>query len=105
MTKRVFQIVLLVALAVNAPAATRCVHSTIQKGIDHCQPGDSLFIPAGVYNEALVLKDGITLIGEAGETILDGAGLGTRLISCAADCQQPTVIEGLILQNARLAER
>ena len=94
-----------VALALNASAATRYVErGTIQQSIDHCAPGDTLYIPAGVYSEALVLKDGITIIGR-GIVVLDGTRLKTRLISCESDCEHPTRIENIILQNARHQER
>ena len=105
MTKKIFIILCCVALALHASAATRFVQGTIQQGIEQCAAGDTLIVAPGVYHESIVLKDGVTIIGQAGETILDGTGLETRLISCAADCQQPTVLEGLVLQNARHNER
>ena len=114
--RRVIYILCLVALALNASATTRVVTGSIRQGMEACQTGDTLIIPAGVYNEAIVLKEGVTVIGgytsdeleignwklEIGhQTILDGAGLKTRLISCEADCKEPTVVENLVLQNAR----
>ena len=114
--KRILDILCLVALALNASATTRVVTGSIRHGMEACQTGDTLIIPAGVYNEAIVLKDGVTVIGgytsdeleignwklEIGhQTILDGTGLKTRLISCEADCKEPTVVENLVLQNAR----
>ena len=77
---------------------------TIQLGMDFCRAGDTLLIEEGTYHEALLLKDGVTVIGE-GKVILDGTDLHTRLITCVADCSQPTVVENLILQNARHNER
>ena len=110
-----------VALALNASAATWYVRSdgldgndgrswetaqaTIGLGIDNCDTGDTLFVGDGVYYESIVLKDGVTIIGVRGKTILDGKGIGTRLISCHADCILPTRVENLILQNARHNER
>ena len=118
--KKILSIFLLVALALNASAATWYVRTdgldgddgkswetaqgTIRLGIDNCRMGDTLLIEAGVYHEGVVLKDGITIIGE-GEVIIDGTSLGTRLISCEADCQHPTRIEHLTLQNARHNQR
>lgn len=108
------------ALAVNASAMVRYVSTdgyegydaesqkhavrTIQLGMDFCRAGDTLLIAEGTYHEALLLKDGVTVIGE-GTVILDGTDLHTRLITCVADCSQPTVVENLILQNARHNER
>ena len=103
--KKLLNIIFLVARALNASAAARTMlQGTIQQSIDRCQVGDTLFIPAGVYNERITLKDGITVIG-VDQVILDGTGLRTRLISCAADCRQPTVVENIILQNARHDEQ
>ena len=115
--KRLLNIVLLVALALNASAATWYVRvdgddredgrspetaqSSVRVGIDNCKPGDTLRVGAGTYNEGIVLKDGITVIGEAERTILDGTGLGTRLISCERDITKRAVVQNLVLQNAR----
>lgn len=60
-----------------------------------------MFLAAGVYKQSITLVDGITIIGVPGKTIFDGTNLGTRLITCEADCQLPTSIEHLVLQNAR----
>lgn len=60
-----------------------------------------MFLAAGVYKQSITLVDGVTIIGVPGKTILDGTNLGTRLITCEADCQLPTSIEHLVLQNAR----
>ncbi len=89
--------------------------SSIMLGLDNCKAGDTLFIAEGLYYEGIVLKDGITIIGGCrhdnpshkdvacypGMTVLDGKGLNTRLITCEQDCQNPTLIENLVLQNAR----
>ena len=96
-----------VALALNASAATRYVNpgESIGRNLDFCRAGDTLLIGEGVYHEAIVLKDGVTIIGQEGKTILDGTGLDTRLLSCAKDCELPTYVENLVLQNARHHER
>ncbi len=88
---------------------------TIRLGIDNCRPGDTLFVEAGIYHEGIILKDGVTIIGgctafepfdrrtrsHSAKTILDGKGLGTRLVTTETDCVLPTLIEDFILQNAR----
>ena len=118
--KRFFQIVFCVALAVNASATTWYVakdgldgndgrswetaQATIGLGIDNCKPGDTLYVEAGTYYEGITLKDGIALIG-VGEVILDGTNLGARLVTCEADCERPTLVQNIILQNARHNER
>ncbi len=93
-------LLLLLALGVSA-RGWYVAHGTIQYRINHCQAGDTLFLAAGVYKQSITLVDGITIIGVPGKTILDGTNLGTRLITCEADCQLPTSIEHLVLQNAR----
>ena len=115
--KRFFNIICCVALALNASAATWYVspngddredgkswetaQESVRLGIDNCKPGDTLYVEAGVYNEGIVLKDGIAIIGVGGQVILDGSGLGTRLISCDRDITKPTLVQNFILQNAR----
>lgn len=79
-------------------------NSAIQPTIDRSLAGDTVYIDEGVYHEGIVLKDGVSIIG-AGKVELDGTGLGKRLITCNEDCQSPTLIENLILQNARHNER
>ena len=81
-----------VALVLNASAATRYVNpgESIGRNLDLCRVGDTLLIGEGVYHESIVLRDGVTIIGQEGKTILDGAGLDTRLISCEKECELPT---------------
>ena len=132
MTKRFFYIVSLVALALNASAATWYVskdgldgndgrswetaQATIGLGIDNCKPGDTLYVAEGVYYEGIELKDGLTIIGgwtEQGDmtrrpygyTVLDGKNLGARLVTCEQDLVRPTLIANFVLQNARHNER
>ena len=134
MTKRFFHIIFLAVLAMNASAAAWYVRTdgedgadgrswetaqeSVRLGIDNCKPGDTLFVEAGVYHEGIVLKEGITILGgctadeswsrnrdHKNKTILDGTGLGCRLISCEADLQRTTYIEDFVLQNARHDQR
>ena len=87
---------------------------SVRLGIDNCKPGDTLLVEAGIYHEGIVLKEGITILGgctadepwnksqgHEAKTILDGTGLGCRLISCEADLQRRTTIVDFVLQNAR----
>ena len=115
--KKLLSIAFLVALALNASAATWYVRvdgddredgrswetaqSTIRLGIDNCNPGDTLLVESGVYHEAIILKDGIAIIGVDGQVVLEGTGLRTRLISCENDITQRTTITNFVLQNAR----
>ena len=129
--RRLFQIVLFcVAAVLQASAASWYIRTdgldgddgkswetaqgTIRLGLDNCRAGDTLFVEEGVYHEGIILKDGVVLIGgcKAYETysknrghktksILDGKGLGTRLITTETDCVRPTLIIDFVLQNAR----
>lgn len=133
--KRLIYTIYLVALALSASAATwyvrvdgddredgrswEAAQATLRLGIDNCKAGDTLFVEVGTYHEAIVLKDGITVIGgctafepfdkrrrnHQQKSVLDGKGLRSRLISCAQDCQLPTHVEDFVLQNARHEQR
>ena len=106
MTKRGLSILFFVALALQASAAALYVRpgGSINRNLAMCKPGDTLFVKEGVYHEAVVLKDGVAIIGQ-GDVVLDGTGLGTRLVSCDGDCTLPTLVSHLTLQNARHDQR
>ena len=77
--KRLIYTMYLVALALSASAATwyvrvdgddredgrswEAAQATLRLGIDNGHAGDTLFVEVGTYHEAIVLKDGITVIG------------------------------------------
>lgn len=66
------------ALALPAAASTLAVpaeYPSIQQAIDSAQPGDTVLIGPGVYNESLTLKEGVRL---------EGAGLGKSTVRCDA---------------------
>ena len=78
---------------------------TIQKAVDLCAAGDTVFVAEGTYRQSVTMRNGVSLIGKAG-TILDGTGLGCRLITAAGkgkniNFTEPTLIENITLQNAR----
>ena len=118
--KRVLTILCCVVLAWSASATTWYVRAdgedgadgkswataqeSIRLGIDNCKPGDTLYVGEGTYFEGIVLKDGITVIG-MGKVIVDGTNLGTRLLTCEADCQRRTLVQNIIFQNARHDQR
>jgi len=88
---------------------------TIQKAVDACSKGDTVWIAAGTYNQKISIHDGVHVFGsitpasglrslEATPTILDGAGLTSfLLVKYDSPCTQQTTIDGLILQNAEHA--
>ncbi|MFP4378968.1 MAG: right-handed parallel beta-helix repeat-containing protein [Candidatus Sumerlaeia bacterium] len=48
---------------------------TIQDAIDLAKPGEVIEIPAGVYEESIVLKEGVSLMGAGADlTFIDGGG-------------------------------
>ena len=104
--KHLFHIALFASLVLQVSAAPRYVHpgGSIRSGIDSCSAGDTLYVEAGVYHEAITLKDGVTIIG-LGDVILDGTGLTTHLVSCDQDCVLPARLERFTLQNARHQQR
>ena len=119
--RKLLTIVFFAALALQASAAAWFVRTdgvdgddgrswetaqtTIRLGVDNCKPGDTLYVEAGVYHEGIILKEGIALIGVDGQVILDGTGLGTRLITCESDFTKPTLVQNFVLQNARHDQR
>ncbi|MBO4454493.1 MAG: fibronectin type III domain-containing protein [Paludibacteraceae bacterium] len=129
--KRTFHIVLFcVAAALHASAATWYVRTdgsdgddgtswetaqaSIRLGIDNCRAGDTLYVEKGTYYEGIILKDGVKIIGgctayeqparfsdHQDKSILEGEGLGTRLVTTEIDCVRPTLLQDFVLQNAR----
>lgn len=85
---------------------------SIKSTVESCQAGDTVFIASGTYNEYISIVDGVSILGgynastgerdiERFETILDGTDLGKYLlVKYDNPCENPTLIEGLTLQNA-----
>ena len=84
---------------------------TIQKGLDACSAGDTVFVAEGTYSASVTLKDGKHIFGgynvatgkrdyDLYPTIIDGSTFSNRLLASSAEFTNPTVIDGLILQNA-----
>ena len=88
---------------------------SIKSAVESCHTGDTVFVSSGLYNEYVSIVDGVNILGgynadtgardiETFETILDGTGLGKYLIvKYDSPCENPTLIEGLTLQNADIA--
>lgn len=71
-----FSLVTVVSAAPDKPNKLHVGYGTIQAAVDAAQPGDTIIVHAGTYNESVVIStDDISLKGEAG-AILDGTDLG-----------------------------
>ena len=76
--RKTFGLLILVTLLTSATLAKA---GDIQAAIDAAAPGDIVLVPAGTYEESIVLKDDIVLVGEgADSTIIDGGGAGTVVL-------------------------
>lgn len=90
----------------QAQAARVVVTTTIQAAVDQATPGDTIFVPPGVYRENVVVnKSGITIQGSSG-AILDGDGLagdhGIRVASATPGVRLNGFrLEGLTIRNYR----
>lgn len=77
--------------------------ATIQAGVD-ATPADGICsVAAGIYQEAIVMKDGVILQGAGpGETIIDGGGIGNVITIGAIDIPSTNaVIRGFTITNGR----
>ncbi|WP_243075761.1 parallel beta-helix domain-containing protein [Microbacterium sp. SS28] len=69
----------LAAQPAAASSNTITVTTTIQAAVDAAAPGDTIRVPAGVYEEAVTITtSGLTLVGEPG-AVLDGTRLGAQV--------------------------
>jgi|LGVF01.1.fsa_nt_gb parallel beta-helix repeat protein len=70
-------------------------HDTIQAAIDAASNGDTVMVGPGSYNENIVLRDGINLIG-SGPSVTTIVGDGS---ACAVIAADDLVIEGFTITN------
>ena len=69
----------------------------IQDLIDNANPGDTIYIPSGIYYENIVIDKSISLIGEdKNTTIIDGSNVGD-VVNITADWVN---ISGFTIQNS-----
>jgi len=83
--------------------------SKIQDAIIHANPGDTIHVMAGTYNEALVIDRPLSLIGDTGDStiagpgvgapILDGTGLGDASAFTVNDNIDDVTIKGFEVKN------
>ena len=85
--------------------------ATIGGALSGLSAGDEVLVAAGTYKETVTLKKGVSIRGgynassglrdiDLFKSILDGEGLGKFLIVAYSDFDQPTYVEGMIIQNS-----
>jgi parallel beta-helix repeat protein len=76
----------------NVPKEFKSIGDAVAKASD----GDIIRVAPGTYQENVVLKSGVTLIGAgAGKSIIDGGGNGTVVI-----CKGASVLNGFTIRNS-----
>lgn len=87
-------------------------YETVQKGVWNAGVGDTVFVAEGTYNQYFAIADGVHVFGgyqastglrnvDIFPTILDGTDLSKWImVKYDNGCTNPTVIDGLTMQNA-----
>lgn len=77
-----------------APPAARIVvpddYPTVQAAIDATQAGDTVYLKAGTYHEALALKSGIKLLGEQRDSVILQFD-GSKSVITVRDCNDVSI--------------
>jgi hypothetical protein len=70
---------------------------SIQGAIQAAQPGDTVMVPAGTYTGAVILKEGVFLVGQDGAdaTVLDGGGAPAAVYGA-----KDAAVVGFTIRNA-----
>lgn len=75
---------------------------TIQKAINAALEGDVILVAAGEYKENIVMKNGVSVIGENAEaTILDGQKMGNVVTFKGISDQNNSRLENFTIKNAQ----
>ncbi len=73
---------------------------TIQQAIDDSSIGDYIHVGGGEYHEQITITQSVTLLGDEGETKLDGTGYLNLVLIQSED----VVLQELIIQNTNQTE-
>lgn len=74
-------------------------YSTVQAAIDAAKTGDTVRIRPGIYDEHLVLKNGIKVIGENRKTVIIRAPGGHASVAFAKNCRTG-LLSGVTLEHS-----
>ncbi|MFZ1552257.1 MAG: right-handed parallel beta-helix repeat-containing protein [Anaerolineae bacterium] len=92
--------------AAQAPQVTRtvcpsgCPYSVIQTAITASSSGDVVRVLAGVYQENITLKAGVSVIGSGpGQSIIDGRALNATVLATTSTIGNSTVVSGFTIRN------
>lgn len=130
--KRTFLIFATLAMAIGAMASNKYVKpdgddsldgkswanafGTVQKAVNNCPSGDTIFIAEGIYNQKFSVGEGQTLLGgynattgerdiELYETILDGTDIGRYIVvKYDAPPTDRITMDGMTFRNAQHAQ-
>lgn len=74
------------------------IYLSIQEAVNHAEPGDTIYVKAGVYFENIIIEtNGLKIVGEdQSTTIIDGQGNGTVVYVKANN----TVFSGFTIRNS-----
>jgi parallel beta-helix repeat protein len=114
MKKRFFVTILVALLVLVAPFGTQHAKSsgttltvpddylTIQAAINASNPGDTIFVRAGTYNEHLIVGKSVSLIGESVlRTVISGSNVGGTVVRIVSDGVNVT---GLTIRDSQVGQ-
>jgi T1SS-143 domain-containing protein len=86
-------------LVFNAANQLVGTFATIQAGVTFADAGFTVEVQAGVYNEAVVIGEGITLKG-VGDVVIDGGETGPAITVNGGGALQSLLIDGIDLKSS-----
>ena len=78
----------------------RAPFSTIQAAVDAASYGDTVLVDEGYYNERIIMKNGVVLIGAgASSTIIDGTAIDYSTVHMGGSFDAMTLVQGFRIQG------